>query len=307
MCYRYCKVCVPHIFAYLTIIPHCSKFLASLRKRAARIYATSKPKVVSDATIFDSLWHQTELYEKLRKANVQLQNNDKLQHEFINIAAHELRTPIQPLLGIADILDSQFSKGEEKGEITREELAVIQRNAKRLERLSYDILQVTRIESGWLTLNIQDLNLNDILSPLVDDARIKTDSGNRGVKIQYSPLDNNNIILKGDRSKLSEVVWNLLSNAIKFTGKGGDISINTKKDDVTNLVTVIIKDTGSGIDTKILPKLFNKFVSKSEKGGTGLGLFISKSIVEAHGGKIWAQNNSDGRGATFSFTLPVWT
>jgi signal transduction histidine kinase len=228
-----------------------------------------------------------------------------MQKEFINIAAHELRTPIQPILVTAELLDLQFSSEqekakEEKGEITRDELNILVRNAKRLERLSSNILDIARIESGTLPLSIQEFNLNDMLTPLIQDTRNELKKrGKEDLMIHYAA--DNNIVLKGDNERLSEVVWNLLDNATKFTEKGA-ISIVTTKDD--NYITLAIKDSGSGINSNVLPKLFTKFVTKSEKG-TGLGLYISKSIIEAHGGKIWAKNNNDGKGSTFTFTLPL--
>jgi signal transduction histidine kinase len=273
------------------------------------IYSNSKNGVKSFKSIFETLWKQSELYEQLRIANEKLILHDNMQKEFINIAAHELRTPIQPILGLVEILGLQFSEeGEddekttkEKAEITRDELAILVRNAKRLERLSSNILDIARIESGTLHLNIQEFNLNDVLSPLVQDARnVIKNTGKEDVITQYVPSDNN-IVLKADKDRLSEVVWNLLDNATKFTEKGS-ISIASRKEN--SHITVTVKDSGSGIDSDVLPKLFTKFVTKSEKG-TGLGLYIAKSIIEAHGGKIWAESNKDGKGATFTFTLPL--
>jgi two-component system sensor histidine kinase VicK len=273
------------------------------------IYSNSKNGVKSFKSFFETLWKQSELYEQLRIANEKLTLHDNMQREFINIAAHELRTPVQPILGLVEIMGLQFSEeGEddgkttkEKGEITRDELAILVRNAKRLERLSSNILDIARIESGTLHLNIQEFNLNDVLLPLVQDARnVIKNTGKEDVITQYVPSDNN-IVLKADKDRLSEVVWNLLDNATKFTEKGS-ISIASRKEN--NHITITVKDNGSGIDLDVLPKLFTKFVTKSEKG-TGLGLYISKSIIEAHGGKIWAENNNNGKGATFTFTLPL--
>jgi signal transduction histidine kinase len=269
------------------------------------IYSNSKNGVKSFKSIFETLWKQSELYEQLRIANEKIILHDNMQKEFINIAAHELRTPIQPILVTAELLDLQFSSEqekakEEKGEITRDELNILVRNAKRLERLSSNILDIARIESGTLPLSIQEFNLNDMLSPLIQDTRNELKKrGKEDLMIHYAA--DNNIVLKGDNERLSEVVWNLLDNATKFTEKGA-ISIVTTKDD--NYITLAIKDSGSGINSNVLPKLFTKFVTKSEKG-TGLGLYISKSIIEAHGGKIWAKNNNDGKGSTFTFTLPL--
>lgn len=282
---------------------------AETSEAASRIiYSNSKNGVKSFKSFFETLWKQSQLYEQLRIANEKLILHDNMQKEFINIAAHELRTPIQPILVTAELLDLQFTSEEEKakeekGEITRDELNILVRNAKRLERLSSNILDIARIESGTLPLNVQEFNLNDVLSPLVQDTRHELKKrGREDLIIQYDPAENN-IVVKGDKDRLSEVVWNLLDNAAKFTEKGV-ISIFTLKEG--NYITIIVKDRGSGIDLDVLPKLFTKFVTKSEKG-TGLGLFISKSIIEAHGGNIWAENNNDGKGSTFTFTLPLAT
>jgi signal transduction histidine kinase len=134
---------------------------------------------------------------------------------------------------------------------------------------------------------------------LNDDVTITKNINNGNhVELLYEPKD---IIVEGDKARVSQVVSNLLANATKFT-KEGNISIISEKDDGN--VIIRVKDTGTGVDSNIFPRLFTKFATKSDTG-TGLGLFISKSIVEAHGGKIWAENNSDGKGATFSFILPI--
>jgi len=140
-----------------------------------------------------------------------------------------------------------------------------------------------------------------LISNAVQDYRNGIEKDNRGIKLLDSP-SKQDIVVEADRSRLTQVISNLLSNAIKFTTEG-TISISTEKKD-DNQVIVSVKDTGSGIDHEILPRLFSKFSAKSFEG-TGLGLFISKNIVEAHGGKIWAENNSDGKGATFAFSLPI--
>jgi signal transduction histidine kinase len=227
-------------------------------------------------------------YEKLKEA-------DRAQKEFINVAAHELRTPIQPVLGLSDILRSKIKDSKQ-----RELLEVITRNAKRLQRLSEDILDVTRIESQSLVLNKEQFNLNDVLSNAIQDHKNEIEKTNGKLKLLYKTNDDN-IFVNADRLRLSQVISNLVRNAIKFT-KEGDILIAVRKDD--GRVIVSVKDTGTGIDPEILPRLFSKFASKSFEG-TGLGLFIARNIVEAHDGKIWAENNSDGKGATFSFSLQL--
>jgi signal transduction histidine kinase len=235
----------------------------------------------------------------LREANEQLTVHDKLQREFINIAAHELRTPLQPILGLSQILESKFGERSE-------EMKVIARNARRLERLTEDILDVSKIESGALTLNIQTIDLDEVISSVIMDYRnsltdaIRTDNNNKKekVKIKYEPKK---LMVKGDRERIQQVISNLINNALRFTKEG---AIIVKTQVIDGLAQIAVKDTGSGIDPEIMPRLFEKFATKSEKG-TGLGLYISNNIVQAHGGKMWAENNADGKGATFAFTLPL--
>jgi signal transduction histidine kinase len=234
----------------------------------------------------------------LREANEQLTIHDKLQREFINIAAHELRTPLQPILGLSQILESKLGERSE-------EMKVIARNARRLERLAQDILDVSRIESGALSLNIQTIDLDEVISSVIIDYRnnladvSRTENAKKEkVKINYEPKK---LMVKGDMERIQRVISNLINNALRFT-KEGEIIVKTQV--IDGLAKIIVKDTGTGINPEIMPRLFQKFVTKSEKG-TGLGLFISKSIIEAHGGTMWAENNADGKGATFTFTLPI--
>ena len=164
-----------------------------------------------------------------------------------------------------------------------------------------DILDVTKIESKSLELKKERFNLNNIIINAIDDIILGKDLVNSSnVQLLYEPKD---IVLEADKGRMSQVFSNLISNAIKFTKKG-TITIATKIDEGNNQTIISVKDTGQGIDPEILPRLFSKFAAKSETG-TGLGLFISKSIVEAHDGKIWAENNADGKGAKFSFSLPI--
>ena len=243
----------------------------------------------------------TESNRLLAAANEQLKVHDRMQKEFINIAAHELRTPIMPILGDAQYIERQFNeKDDEKIEVEKEQISSLIRNAKRLDRLASDILDVTRIESKSLKLNKEKFNLSDIISSSLADVKRSDDENSNYVRILYNPKD---IIIEADKWRITQVVTNLLSNAVKFTEEGV-ITINAEAMD--NKIIVSVRDTGPGIDAEVLPKLFSKFVTKSDKG-TGLGLFISKSIIESHGGKICASNNSDGPGATFSFALPSGT
>ena len=267
-------------------------------------YSNSKAGVLSYVSMFESLWKQTELYEKLK-------GNEKMQKEFINIAAHELRTPIVPILNLSELLYSNAKEGQQRQiqeEQQKEMLEIILRNANRLHQLTEDILDVTRIESQILQIRKERFNLNDLILSIVEHYRKQI--ANSNVKVIYES-GNGITLVEADRQRMIQVISNLLDNALKFTQEG-TVTVTTieRKDDGDGAgggeaeVIVSIKDTGTGIDPELMPRLFTKFATKSYQG-TGLGLFISKSIVEAHRGKIWAENNSDGKGASFYFTLPV--
>ena len=244
---------------------------------------------------------QNELKNELQKANEELKNKNHLMDEFINIAAHELRTPIQPILGLSELVRCKLN-GEEQ-----EYMEIIMRNARRLQKLTQNILDVTKIDNHSLNLNKETFDLNDMISKIVEENTRRIEK--KEIKLIHS-RNKESIVIEADRERLNEVISNLLSNAIKFT-KEGTISISEQKrigsKSGMQEVIVMVNDTGSGIDSEIMAKLFSKFTTKSEQG-TGLGLYISKNIVEAHGGKIWAENNSDGKtGATFTFSLPLST
>jgi len=266
------------------------------------IYSNSNSIVSSYLSIFESLWKQTELYEQIKEAHEQLKIHDKMQKEFINIAAHELRTPIQPILGLTEFVYSKITDTNQ-----RELLDAVIRNAKRLQQLTEDILDITRIESKSLKLKKEVFALNDIIPSIIEDYRkqIQESRSKFYTRLVYQPLDET-VIIEADKARIAQVISNFLSNAIKFT-KEGIISVRLQKNEedgkgYNQEVIVSVKDTGIGIDPEIFPRLFTKFTTKSYHG-TGLGLFISKNVVEAHGGKVWAQNNPDGKGSTFYFSL----
>ena len=258
---------------------------------------------------------QNQLTKQLEKANEELKYRDQLKDEFIHVAAHELKTPIQPILGLCELLRDR------KTDIVKDEeiLDVIIRNSKRLMKLAEDILNVARIESGSFFLNKERFDIGELISEIMNDIEEKIVENKKNIKLffeLYNGNNNNNnnkIIVEADKNRLCQVISNLLNNAIKFTDEGSiTVIVGTKKinNNNSNKVIVSIKDTGTGIDSEILPKLFTKFATKSPiAGGTGLGLFISKSIIEMHGGSIWAFNNDeknkDDRGSTFTFSLPV--
>jgi signal transduction histidine kinase len=284
----------------LTIEPKDDTNQTSHESMRLATYSNSRYTVLSYASIFDSLWKQSELY-------AQLKIHDKLQKDFIDIAAHELRTPVTPILIMssaikADLDDKSSDEEEDKDSITvkRKDFEIIFRNAKRLKQLTEDILDVARIESDTLKIIREQFNLKDEIRKIVHEynTNLKEYGFKRNVKIFYKPFDSN-VLVDADKARITQVIFNLLNNAVKFT-KEGSIAITTEKKD--RYVIVGIRDTGTGVDPEILPRLFTKFATKSGKG-TGLGLFISKSIVEAHGGKIWIDTNYTG-GTAIQFSLP---
>ena len=254
-------------------------------------YSNSQSTVLSYVSIFESLWTQTELYQKLKES-------EEVKDDFVHIAAHELRAPIQPILGLAEILRSKKTDGGQEAGY----LDMIIRNAKRLQRLTEDILDISRIESKSLDLKKESFNLGEMISSAITDSNNQVAKEHKdNLKLEFiDPKED--IFITADKGRISQVISNLLCNAIKFTSEGTVTAVPVPNNDE---IVVSITDTGPGIDSEILPKLFTKFATKST-AGTGLGLFISKSIIEAHGGKIWGINNYPaGKGATFGFSLPL--
>lgn len=244
--------------------------------------------------------------KELVSVNLQIKHQNAVQQEFINIAAHELRTPIMPILGIAEMLDVEYQE-QNKQEILVDKRYNdnIIRNAKRLERLAENILDVSRIKENKLKLHFEEFVLNDIIINAIDDALISIEDNKRDniynkTKLLYNPKEP--IYIKADKDRISQVIYNLLNNAIKFT-EDGTILIDAQNN--IDYIVVLVKDTGIGIAPEIQPKLYSKFATNSCQG-IGLGLYISKNIVEKHGGRVWAENNANReKGATFGFSLPL--
>jgi two-component system sensor histidine kinase VicK len=250
-------------------------------------YSNSEPTVVSYVSIFEALWKQAELVN-------QLEVHDKLQREFINIASHEMKTPTQAILGYSELLETDPKNNAEI-------IASLKRNANRLQRLTNDILEVSRIESQTLRLNKEKVNINEKIREIIDDVRNQVQNPN---DLQINFLEAKHPVhLEADKTRLYQVIANLLTNAMKFTNEG-TITVSADVNDNNNELIVTVRDSGEGIHSDIIPRLFTKFATKSNTG-TGLGLYISKNIIEAHGGRIWAENNQDGKGANFTFTLPL--
>ena len=253
---------------------------------------------------------QDKLINELKNTNEELKYKDQVMNEFINVAAHEIKTPIQPIIALSELLQLEGINNIEKN---KEMVNVILRNSKRLKQLTEDVLDVASIESGSFFLKKEKFNLKEMIADILKEYE-QTIQNTNNIKFFLEFNDNNEIIIEADRNRLSQVIHNLLQNAIKFTKNGSiTVIVERKKDNINDKydeILVSIKDTGTGIHPEVLPKLFTKFVTKSPIAGTGIGLFISKSIIVMHGGKIWATNNNEdgieeGVGSTFTFSLPV--
>jgi two-component system sensor histidine kinase VicK len=256
------------------------------------IYSNRKITVDSFKSVFELLWNERILVEELKKA-------DKMQKEFINVAAHELRTPIQPILLILDSLLSKKGNIEDYEEL----LKIIRRNAKRLQRVTENILDVTRIESGSFGLKKELFDINEVIMSVIAEYGSQV---RKVGQVKIILISKESLFVEADKVKIAQVISNLLTNAIKFTQEGNIIisCSKMKQDDKKHTAVLSMKDTGVGIHPETYSRLFSKFTSHSD-GGIGLGLYLCKNIVEAHGGRIWAEYNSDGNGSTFFFTLPL--
>ncbi|GKS61285.1 hypothetical protein YTPLAS21_07430 [Candidatus Nitrosocosmicus sp.] len=263
---------------------------------------------------------------KLESANKHIKIHDDMQKEFINMAAHELRNPVQSLLGFSDIL-KKLNIRNEGNKIAlqyKDAIEAISRSSKRLKRLVDIIFDVSQLDNNLLILNKESFDLKDMIEQLVTDYQshntllnntnnnqshiegnnIEYTKGKHVIDFAYSNYPPGPKTVKGDKAYLKQVITNLVDNAVEFTQNEGKVKINLDKELENGKVIVTVSDNGYGIHPDILPFLFTKYVKKS-RGGAGLSLYISKKIIEAHGGEIWAKNNDDGRGATFGFSLPL--
>ncbi len=257
------------------------------------------------STIKNFIKKQTELTDELTSLNMHLRDADKAKDEFINIAAHEFRNPIQSIAISVSLLINKIKDGEQ-----RTLLNVAIRNSKKLKILTQNLLEISKIESKSLKLNKEKFSFNDLVIEIIKDYEESIFSNSKNLKITYSSSDKD-LLVYADKDRICQVITNLIDNSIKFITNAGIISITAEKkkrnghnSGIEEMVVVTVRDSGTGIDPEIMPRLFTKFTTKSFQG-TGLGLYICKNIIEAHGGRIWAENDKDGRGAAFSFSLPL--
>jgi two-component system, OmpR family, sensor histidine kinase VicK len=281
------------------------------------VYSNNERSAELFRWMFELLWNN-------RIANEESSRIYQMEQEFVNIAAHELRSPAQSILGYSELLlgDSKYRDDNEY-----RSLGAIYRNSMRLSKLTKDLLDLARIENQVLKLYKQRFNLKQVIELVIEDIQRRKQALNLGtnsgdsegnVKIMLLPLiggkeydSSADVVIEADMEWIVQVLTNVLDNALRFTRKNSTISVSMQIEEYgkNRDVVVNVRDNGTGIDREIMPKLFTKYTTRSSSisgtKGLGLGLYISRNIIEAHGGRIWAKNNSTGEGATFSFSLPL--
>ena len=252
-----------------------------------------------DTNISKSTDEIGELCIHFGKMKDELKNKEKMQNDFISIASHELRTPVQPILAYSELYS--------RGVVTADEaIKAISHEAKRLQRLANDILDVTKIESGRINYKMEKVVLNELLVDVVDSFRVSL--SNRELRLNTALNSPEGLTIYADDIRIRQALSNIIGNAIKFTQKG-EVTVHSQYYSDKNQLEISVVDSGPGISNEVLSNLFGKFVTKDSstenQQGSGLGLFISKALIEAHGGTIVGQNNQTGTGSTFRILLPV--
>jgi CheY-like chemotaxis protein/two-component sensor histidine kinase len=238
--------------------------------------------------------------DRLREALAAAEEASRLKDEFLAVVSHELRTPLNAILGWARMLRA----GTLAADDVPRALETIERNAQAQAQLIEDLLDVSRIVSGKLRLEMRPVDVREVIEEALDTVRPTADA--RGVLL--TPAIGNVGPVSGDAQRLQQVVWNLLSNSIKFTPRGGTVTVGAEQ--VGSMVRITVSDTGQGIDAEFIPYVFDRFRQAAVPGqtrrkGLGLGLAIVRHLVEAHAGTIEAASDGPGRGATFTVELPV--
>ncbi|MEG4089574.1 ATP-binding protein [Microcoleus sp. Pol12B4] len=242
-----------------------------------------------------------KLLQQEQSAREVAETANRIKDEFLAVLSHELRSPLNPILGWSKLLQ-QNKLGAAK---TASALASIERNAQLQLQLIDDLLDISRILSGKLSLNRMSVDLNMVISAALETVRLATEAKSLEIKTTFSPSQG---MVMGDSGRLQQVIWNLLSNAVKFTPQGGKISVRLTQ--TGTYAQILVTDTGKGINPEFLPYVFEHFRQEDgaitrKFGGLGLGLAIARQIVELHGGKIWVESRGEGQGATFTVELPL--
>lgn len=250
------------------------------------------------ASIFDNLWIQSEIHDRLKEAHEKVKLHDKMQSRFMDLVAHELRTPLQSILGISEILRNDIKNNDQNFM-----LQIIMSNARRLRRLSENILDITRLEGNVLCLNKEEFSLNGLVKATIKDYITNMDY-NKSIVFEYKNFDREYVVV-ADKFRITQVIQNLIDNSIRFAKNSGKIVLTLREKTVHSkeIVVLSITDDGETLRPEILSRLFTKFSSDSYYG-VGIGLYLCKRLIEAHNGRIWALNNKNKRGCTFSFGIP---
>lgn len=251
------------------------------------------------ASIFDSLWTQSEIHSRLKEAHEKVKLHDKMQSRFLDLAAHELRTPLQSILGITEVLGNDIKNGDQNFM-----LQIIMSNARKLHRLSENILDITRLEGNILYLNKEEFSFNELVKSTLAEY-ITNVEYNKSISFEFRNFDCEYEAV-ADRLRMTHVIQNLIDTSIRFTNNKGKIVLTLSKKTVhyKEIVVLSITDYGEALRPEILSKLYSKFSSDSYYG-VGIGLYLCRKLIEAHHGRIWAINNRNKNGCTFSFGIPV--
>ncbi len=275
---------------------------------SGRCYNSSDLALAEDiarraATAIDN----ARLYRDSEAARNAAQEANRMKDEFLAVLSHELRSPLNAILGWTQILRTRKLSDE----ATARALETIERNAKAQTQLIEDLLDVSRIIRGKLSLNIQPLNLASVIEAAMNTVRPAADA--KGIQLEFIPTAKTELI-SGDADRLQQVVWNLLSNSIKFTPQAGRVEVRVDSDTKDRLerryTQIQVIDTGKGISSEFLPHVFDRFrqadsTTTRSYGGLGLGLAIVRHLVELHGGTVQAESPGEGKGATFTVKLPL--
>ena len=264
-------------------------------KRYVNIVSRKESMAWHGAAAFESLWKQSLLESKIKNLSIKINNDTSPSSNYMRILAHELKNPIQPILGFSDMIQNNSRLDEDQ---KNDLLKIISRNARKLDIMTNNILDYARMENNNFTLNYETFDIIKVFEELLGDYSIQINRKKLSLNLEYSEKP---LYVRADRVRIIEVLDNLIGNSIKFTEKGR-IDLSVEK--LENSIRIKVRDTGRGIDDKDFKKLFSKFFT-TDKLGTGLGLYISKIIIVRHGGDIQAKNNENGEGSIFTIDLPL--
>ncbi|MEG3968514.1 ATP-binding protein [Microcoleus sp. T2B6] len=274
------------------------------------VYAcrTGQPEARKVALVFKDIsdrkrmeGEREKLLQREQTAREAAERANRIKDEFLAVLSHELRTPLNPILGWSNLLQH----GKLDAAKTASALASIERNAQLQLQLIDDLLDISRILSGKLSLNAMSVDLNMVISAALETVRLAAEAKSLQIQTTFSPSQG---MVMGDSGRLQQVIWNLLSNAVKFTPQGGQITVRLTQS--RTHAQIQVTDTGKGINPDFLPYVFEHFrqedgATTRKFGGLGLGLAIARQVVEMHGGRIWGESRGEGQGATFTVELPL--